>query len=98
MGGKWIGGLPLAGANRCQIRFYPTGHFDFFCGNPEAWAGAGDYRVHGDELEMEYRWISEHGTISKNVPVPLKLKLKGELNHVDVTLPSGSKLSWDRKL
>ena len=98
MGGKWFGRLPLAGANQCQIRFYPGGTFDFFCRGPEGWAGQGHYHVRGDALDMEYLWISQRGTKSNTVPNPLKLQLKGELNHVDATLPSGDRLSWDRKL
>lgn len=98
MGGKWVGGLPLAGADKCRIQFYSSGLFDFVCGAPESWVGQGDYRVHGDVLEMKYRWISENGKMTSNLPSPMRLRLKGELNHVDATLSNGEKLSWDRKL
>jgi hypothetical protein len=98
MGGKWVGPLPLPDASKCRIRFFPEGRFDFVCGEPDAWTGQGDYRVKGDVLEMEYRWIADKGVVLKDLPQPLRLKLKGENNHVDATLPNGDVLSWDRKL
>jgi len=98
MGGKWIGGLPMPGADKCRIQFYSSGRFDFVCGTPESWVGEGNYRVRGDALDMEYRWVSVNGSLLKNLPNPIRLRLKGELNHVDATLSNGRKLRWDRRL
>jgi hypothetical protein len=98
MGGKWVGSMPLPGADNCLIKFYPGSDFDFVCGKPDSWSGIGKYKVRGDALEMEYRVLIERGTTLKVLPQPLKLHLDGRMNNVAATLPNGQTLNWHREM
>lgn len=98
MGGKWVGSMPLPGADSCLIKFFPGSDFEFACGKPDLWSGTGKYSVRGDVLEMEYRILVDRGVSLKTLPKPMTFQLNGRMNNVDATLPNGQKLSWHREL
>lgn len=98
MEGKWIGAMPLDDADHCKMELQAGNQFRFACGGDHAWVGQGRYRVQGNRLTYELDWLADRGRLLKNVPDPLVMTIEGKMNRLNVVLPDGRSVVWERKL
>lgn len=98
MEGKWIGAMPLDGADQCKMELETGGRFRFACGGDHSWAGQGRYFVKGSKLTYEFDWLADSGRLVKNVPDPLVMQIDGKMNQLSVKMPDGRSVVWHRNL
>jgi hypothetical protein len=98
MEGKWIGAMPLDGADKCKMELHSGNLMNFACGGDHNWAGQGRYRVKGNQLTYEFDWIADDGRKLKDAPEPLIMHIEGKMNKLSVRMPDGRVAVWERKL
>ena len=97
--GRWLGRMPLAGAENCQVKLSKKGIFEFACAAPGNWVGQGTFFYDGHRLRLDYQVVARPDGTKRTSPAPVSMRVEGSTGNIlKLETQDGGKFEWKREV